>query len=81
MAFVMYHSLRGIHQMNLIDVKKTKCEVKQVTKLKQCVVRSGTYGIYLHFKLKCTVLSASEYKLKFEVRVQYRCTFFVLLRI
>jgi len=37
--------------MNLIDVKKTKCEIKQVTKLKQCIVCSGTYGIYPHFKL------------------------------
>jgi len=36
--------------MNLIDVKK-KCEVKQVPKLKQCIVRSGTYRIYPHFKL------------------------------
>jgi len=37
--------------MNLIYVKKNKCEVKQVTKLKQSIVHSAMYGIYSHFKL------------------------------
>jgi len=37
--------------MNLIGVKKQKSEVKQVTKLKQYIVRSGTCGIYPHFEL------------------------------
>jgi len=38
--------------MNLIDVKKTERvkSNKQVTKLKQCVVRGGTHGIIPHFK-------------------------------
>ena len=37
--------------MNLIDVKKTESEAKQVTKLKQCIVRGETHGIIPHFKL------------------------------
>jgi len=39
--------------------RNKKSEVKQVTKLKQRIVRSGTYGIYPHFKLwsvLCSVL-------------------------
>jgi len=31
---------------------------------------------YTRITVKCTVLSASENKLKFEVGVQYRCTYF-----
>jgi len=36
--------------MNLLDVKKTKSEAKQVTKLKQCIIRSEMFGIIPHFK-------------------------------
>jgi len=36
--------------MNLINVKK-QSEVKQVVKLKQCIVHSATYSMYSHFKL------------------------------
>jgi len=31
--------------------KNKKSEVKQITKLKQCIVRRVTYNIYLHFEL------------------------------
>jgi len=38
--------------MNFIDVKKkTKRDIKQVTKLKQYIIRSRMYGIYPHFNL------------------------------
>jgi len=36
--------------MNLIDVNR-KSEVKQVTKLKECIVCSGTHVIIPHFEL------------------------------
>jgi len=66
--------------MNLINVKNKKSEVKQVANLKQCIVHSTTHDIYSHFKLKRTVLSASEIKIKSEACIQYRCTFFLFCR-
>jgi len=58
--------------------KNEKSEVKQVAKLKQCIVHSATYGIYLYFRLWSALCSGNQ--LKFEVGVQYRCIFCLFCR-
>ena len=71
MVFVNVSFGWGIHQMNLIDVKKQNKQWSWNSAL-SAVERMA----YTRITVKCTVLSASENKLKFEIGVQYRCTYF-----
>jgi len=54
----MHHSVEAFTPLILLMWKNKKSAVKQVAKLKQCIVRSRTYSIYRHFRLSvlCSVL-------------------------
>jgi len=62
----------------MFNVKNKKSEVKQVGEVEtvHCPQRNVQH-VFAFWTVKCTVLSALETKLKIEVCVQYRCTFFV----
>jgi len=62
--------------MDLIDVKKQRVKSnKHRIEIVHCPQRNVRH-ISAFSPVKCTVFSASENKLRYEVGVQYWCTFF-----